>query len=96
MSAVNNDTKKSPMRRCLGCMSSYDKRTLIRVVRTPDGEVCLDETGKKSGRGAYICKKAECLKKAKKAKRLENNLKCQISDEVFTSLEETLKEALGR
>ncbi len=84
------------MRRCLGCMSSYDKRTLIRVVRTPDGTVCLDETGKRSGRGAYICKKTECLKKARKAKRLENNLKCQISDEVFALLEETLKGALGQ
>lgn len=96
MSSVNNDTKKSPMRRCLGCMSSYDKRTLIRVLRTPDGTVCLDETGKRSGRGAYICKKTECLKKARKAKRLENNLKCQIPDEVFALLEETLKGALGQ
>lgn len=74
-------------------MTSYDKRELIRVVRTPDGEVCLDESGKKSGRGAYICKKAECLRKAKKAKRLENNLKYEISDAVFAALEQALKEA---
>lgn len=74
-------------------MTSYDKRELIRVVRMPDGNVCLDESGKKSGRGAYICKKTECLKKARKAKRLENNLKCEISDAVFTALELALKEA---
>lgn len=74
-------------------MTSYDKRELIRVVRMPDGNVGLDESGKKSGRGAYICKKTECLKKARKAKRLENNLKCEISDAVFTALELALKEA---
>lgn len=93
MSDRNSDVKKSPMRRCLGCMTSYDKRELIRVVRMPDGNVGLDESGKKSGRGAYICKKTECLKKARKAKRLENNLKCEISDAVFTALELALKEA---
>ena len=77
--------------KCLGCMNTFAKNELIRIVRTPDGDVCLDFTGKKSGRGAYICKDPLCLKKARKAKRLENNLKCQISDQVFESLEKTLE-----
>ncbi len=72
-------------------MNTFAKNELIRIVRTPDGDVCLDFTGKKSGRGAYICKDPLCLKKARKAKRLENNLKCQISDQVFESLEKTLE-----
>ena len=72
-------------------MNTFAKNELIRIVREPDGNVCLDFTGKKSGRGAYICKDPLCLKKARKAKRLENNLKCQISDQVFESLEKTLE-----
>ena len=62
--------KKIPQRKCLGCMQSFPKKELIRVVRTPEGEVEIDLTGKKSGRGAYICKNEACLKKAIKAKRL--------------------------
>lgn len=91
MSDCINKTKKLPVRKCLGCMNTFEKNELIRIVRTPDGDVCLDFTGKKSGRGAYICKDPLCLKKARKAKRLENNLKCQISDQVFESLEKTLE-----
>lgn len=91
MSDCINKTKKLPVRKCLGCMNTFAKNELIRIVRTPDGDVCLDFTGKKSGRGAYICKDPLCLKKARKAKRLENNLKCQISDQVFESLEKTLE-----
>lgn len=91
MSDCINKTKKLPVRKCLGCMNTFAKNELIRIVRTPDGYVCLDFTGKKSGRGAYICKDPLCLKKARKAKRLENNLKCQISDQVFESLEKTLE-----
>jgi predicted RNA-binding protein YlxR (DUF448 family) len=81
--------KKIPMRKCLGCMQSFPKNELIRVVRTPEGEICIDLKGKKSGRGAYICKSEACLKKAIKAKRLQNNLESQISEEL---LEELLKE----
>lgn len=91
MSDCINKTKKLPVRKCLGCMNTFAKNELIRIVREPDGNVCLDFTGKKSGRGAYICKDPLCLKKARKAKRLENNLKCQISDQVFESLEKTLE-----
>ena len=82
--------KKQPIRRCTGCGEHFPKPTLIRVVRTPEGEIVLDEIGKKSGRGAYICKSASCLKKARKAKRLESSLDCRIPDEVYDRLEEEL------
>ena len=78
--------KKIPQRQCMGCRERTDKRNLIRVVRTPDGNVQLDFSGKVSGRGAYICPKAECLKKAQKAKSLERNLEVPIPDEVYERL----------
>ncbi len=84
-------TKKIPMRRCLGCMQSFPKKELIRVVRTPEGEVLLDLTGKKSGRGAYLCKDKACLKKAIKAKRLQSNLEVQISEDLIESLTKELE-----
>ncbi len=71
-------------------MQSFPKKELIRVVRTPEGEVCIDTTGKKSGRGAYICKKEACLKKAVKAKRLQNNLEVEITDELLSGLSEEI------
>lgn len=83
-------TKKVPIRRCTGCGEHYPKNTLIRVLRTPEGEITLDLTGKKSGRGAYICKSAACLKKARKSKRLESSLECHISDELYEKMEEEL------
>lgn len=84
--------KKLPERKCLGCMETFPKSSLIRVVRSPEGEISLDTTGKKSGRGAYICKSAECLKKAIKAKRLERAFECQIPDEVLEALEKGITE----
>lgn len=84
--------KKIPERRCVGCGISFPKKDLIRVVRLPDGSAELDPTGKKAGRGAYICRSAECLKKARKAKRLERNLEVTISDEVYEELERGLSE----
>ena len=83
--------KKIPSRKCLGCMQSFPKKDLIRLVRSPEGDISLDFTGKKSGRGAYICQDAACFAKAKKAKRFEKNLECQIPEEVYLSLEEELK-----
>lgn len=83
-------TRKTPTRRCTGCGEHFPKNTLIRVLRTPEGEVILDLTGKKSGRGAYICKNAQCLKKARKARRLETSLECRISDEIYEKMEEEL------
>ena len=73
-------TRKIPQRRCLGCGESYPKKDLLRIVRTADGNVELDFTGKKSGRGAYTCKKLSCFKKARKAKRFENNLETPIPE----------------
>ncbi len=68
-------------------MQSFSKKELIRIVREPDGTISLDKTGKKSGRGAYICKNVQCLIKAKKAKRLEKNLECSIPDDIYNRLE---------
>ena len=82
--------KKIPMRQCLGCNEHKEKPLLLRVVRDPEGGISLDFTGKKSGRGAYICKNASCFKKARKAKRLESSLECSIPDEVYNKLEEEL------
>lgn len=82
--------KKVPMRKCLGCMQSFPKKDLVRVVRTPENEVCMDLTGKKSGRGAYLCRNKACLKKAVKAKRLQSNLEVQISDELIEALSKEL------
>ena len=82
--------RKVPTRRCTGCGEHFPKSTLIRVLRTPDGEVILDLTGKKSGRGAYICKNAACFKKARKTKRIETSLECSISDELYNRMEEEL------
>ena len=86
-------TKKIPERKCLGCMQSFPKSTLVRIVRSPEGEISLDLTGKKSGRGAYICKSADCLSKAMKAKRFERALECQIPDEVVETMRKELEEA---
>lgn len=78
--------KRAPQRKCLGCMESFPKKDLVRVVRTPDGSVELDLTGKKSGRGAYICRSKTCLKKAFKSKRIQSNLEVQLSDELIEAL----------
>lgn len=72
-------------------MQSFPKKELIRLVRTPEGELVLDFTGKKSGRGAYICHNKACFAKARKAKRFEKNLECEIPEDVYVSLEAELK-----
>lgn len=87
---MEQKAKKIPMRQCLGCNEHLPKRELIRVVRTPEGEVVADATGKKNGRGAYICPKAACLRKAQKSKRLERALECSIPDEVYDGIEQVL------
>ena len=83
--------RKIPTRRCTGCGEHFPKNTLIRVLRTPEGEVILDLTGKKSGRGAYICKNAACLKKARKSRRIESSLEVSITNELYEKMEEELK-----
>ena len=78
--------KKIPQRQCMGCRERMDKRNLIRVVRGTDGSVSLDFSGKAAGRGAYICPKAECLKKAQKSKALDRSLEVTIPQEVYDRL----------
>ena len=78
--------KKIPQRQCMGCRERMEKRQLIRVVRTPEGNVQLDFSGKCNGRGAYICPKAECLKKAQKSKALDRSLEMEIPQEVYDRL----------
>ncbi|NLA76885.1 MAG: YlxR family protein [Clostridiales bacterium] len=82
--------KKIPLRKCTGCGEMKPKRELIRVVKSPEGEISLDLTGRAAGRGAYVCPKADCLKAARKAKRFERAFECRIPDEVFDKMEETL------
>lgn len=78
--------KKIPQRMCLGCREHKDKKELVRVVRSPEGEVSVDLTGRKNGRGAYVCRSKECLKKARKQKAISKALNCEITDEVFEQL----------
>ena len=78
--------KKIPMRQCLGCRDMKEKKTLIRAVKSPEGEVSLDFVGKKPGRGAYICPDVECLNRAIKAKALSRAFKMQISDSIMEEL----------
>ena len=83
--------KKIPMRMCAGCGEHKPKKELIRVVKSPEGEISLDFTGKKSGRGSYLCNDAACLQKARKAKRLERAFECAVPQEVYERLEEELR-----
>lgn len=78
--------KSIPQRMCTGCHEHRAKNELVRVVRSPEGEVSLDLTGRKNGRGAYICRSAECLKKARKQRALERALQQPISDELFEQM----------
>lgn len=89
---MEKKVKKIPMRRCLGCNEHKPKAELLRVVRDPEGGVSLDFKGKKSGRGAYICRDVKCLKKARKSRRIDKDLECQIPDEVYDAMEKELEE----
>ena len=84
--------KKIPMRQCLGCNEHKPKRELIRIVRTPEGEVVADMTGKKNGRGAYLCPSESCLRRVQKSKRAEKVLECAIPDEVYEAVARALAE----
>ena len=84
--------RKIPQRQCLGCNEHKPKAELIRVVRSPEGEISLDTRGKKSGRGAYICHDVKCLNKARKSKRIERALDCAIPDEIYDAMEAALSE----
>lgn len=80
--------KKTPLRMCIACRQMKDKREMLRIVKTPDGEIKLDKTGKASGRGAYICGEEECVKKLKKQKILGRVFACRVDDAVYDGIEE--------
>ncbi len=84
-------TKKIPMRMCIGCREMKPKRELIRIVKTPEGEIKLDTTGKLNGRGAYICPDSECLKRVRKANGLAHNFSQKVEPSVYDSLEDELE-----
>lgn len=96
--------KKVPLRKCTGCGEMKEKRELIRVVKAPEkkdengnvisgGEISLDLTGRKSGRGAYVCKNADCFEKARKARRFERSLSCKIPEDVYEQMSAELENA---
>lgn len=85
--------RKIPLRRCTGCNEQKPKKELVRVVRSPQGEIALDRVGKMPGRGAYLCPSAQCLAKARKAKRLERALDAQIPPEVYERIEQEIEGA---
>lgn len=79
--------KKIPMRKCVGCGEMKPKKELVRIVKSPDGDVSLDLTGKKAGRGAYLCQNLGCLKKARKQRSVERAFETQIADEIYQRME---------
>ena len=85
--------RKIPMRMCLGCREMKPKKELLRVVRTPEGEILVDLTGKKAGRGAYICPSSACLGKARKQRQLERNFSCAIDAAAYDALEASVRQA---
>ncbi len=96
--------KKVPLRKCTGCGEMKEKRELIRVVKAPEkkdengnvisgGEISLDLTGRKSGRGAYVCKNTDCFEKARKARRFERSLSCKIPEDVYEQMSAELENA---
>lgn len=86
--------KKIPQRQCVGCRTMKDKKSLLRLVKTPEGDILLDATGKKSGRGAYVCPDSECLKKARKSRALERALETAIPDAVYEALVQQMEAGL--
>lgn len=82
--------KRIPLRKCLGCGEMIGKKGAVRIVRSKEGEISLDLTGKKAGRGAYICHDAECFAMVRKAHRLEKALKCAVPDEIYDTIEKEL------
>ncbi|MGN0483957.1 MAG: RNase P modulator RnpM [Lachnospiraceae bacterium] len=84
--------KKIPMRQCVGCGEMIEKRNLIRVIKTSEGDILLDATGRKNGRGAYICKNSACLQKAIKSRGLERSLKTAIPEDVYEALKKEMSE----
>ncbi|NLJ57384.1 MAG: YlxR family protein [Tissierellia bacterium] len=78
--------RKIPMRKCIGCMGSFPKKELCRIVKTKENEIFFDATGKRNGRGTYICKKTDCFEKAIQTKRLSKSLETEIPEEVYSAI----------
>ncbi len=89
-------TKKIPMRQCIGCGEMKSKKELLRILRTAENEIAFDVTGRKNGRGAYLCFSTECLQKAMKKKGLERSFQMRIQPEVYERLEEEFEEINGK
>lgn len=89
-------TKKVPMRRCVGCREMKDKRELLRIVKNNEGNIFVDPTGKKNGRGAYICKNMDCFSQARKAKSLNREFSSEIPEEVYDEVNRQLEDYVGR
>jgi len=87
---MGQKVKKIPMRRCVGCMEKYEKSELVRVLRTPDGDVKIDATGRANGRGAYLCRRRACLEKALKNRGLERSLDMKIPEAVMDELKKEM------
>ena len=85
-------TKKLPLRQCIGCGEMKNKKEMIRVLKTSEDEILLDTTGRKNGRGAYLCPSMECFKKAVKSKGLERSFKMAIPKEVYEKLEKEMEQ----
>lgn len=88
--------KKIPMRQCVGCGEMRNKREMMRVLKSAEGPIVLDTTGKKNGRGAYLCRTKECLHRARKNKGLESSFKMAIPDEIYENLEKEFDEDVQR
>lgn len=82
--------KQIPVRQCIGCREMKPKNELVRIIRTPENDICLDKTGKKNGRGAYLCQNRECYDKAVKSKGIERSLKVSIPKEIYDAIGEEL------
>ena len=82
--------KKIPERKCMGCGEKFPKKELLRVVRTPEGDVSVDIVGKKNGRGVYICKNPDCFKKVRKGDKLSRSLETKVAEEVYDEISEIL------
>lgn len=89
-------TKKIPLRQCIGCGETKSKKEMIRILKTESGEIILDATGRKNGRGAYICPSADCLKKAVKTRGLDRSFKMQIPSQVYETLEKEMEQLVGK
>lgn len=84
--------KKIPMRKCIGCNEMKNKKEMLRVLRTTDGEIVLDATGRQNGRGAYLCRSRECLKMAVKSRGIERSLKMAVPREIYENLEKEMEQ----